>query len=620
LNRQLGYSLKGSENTMDRHHIGRLLWGSAPLFVIAWSLASLARESDAPTAAEATTPSQQTAPLPELTSTAVSADGALAGMARGLPIISSRSGWTHDFFYPNTQSPSFRIAVGVAAGHENVALYNSFVPNSVVADGDYCCNACSALACNASCSCPRNMSDDVLLAVWRVRAVGDALTSANLVAKRRFGAFDHADHPSSTGYQRDVANNRFGIDVNTQSDGDSNSGFKIDGKWVCKGKQGNAWLYFNVAPFTTPATNDDLEVMKVVAGCGEINETASVDFIETNDDVTAFAGRTFFENVTAPEDGGDGRATVYDSEGKTIASFPGDALPVNSTFIIIRDDRPTPPRVSPRLLTTSVGSQPAGLALDASNNAFVLGTFQNDIDLGDGVVPSNQGSDDIYLAKYSPRGNLSMVKTFGSVGNDLAGWCAVPVVFGETCPTVIAPALSIDPNDGSIIVRGNVADGLSINDTPVGSTAFQLRLPPGSNRQRCSQEPCLTNLGQFEGGCFAVPQTGPQCTLPDGDSGECFQGTCQPIPAVLPTISILSATYGRNCGAGVGNQTTTLSEVCTGLLNCFYIIDYQIITDPVVGCSKDYDVQYQCGSDPTVRSVTVPPEAGFGSLLELSCN
>jgi hypothetical protein len=93
----------------------------------------------------------------------------------------------------------------------------------------------------------------------------------------------------------------------------------------------------------------------------------------------------------------------------------------------------------------------------------------------------------------------------------------------------------------------------------------------------------------------------------------------QPPPASGPGIQVIAGTYGANCRAPYGNKTQHLAASCNGRAACSYTIDYQVIGDPAVGCSKDYVAEYRCGSNPEVRRATASPEAGFRKNIELSC-
>ena len=82
-------------------------------------------------------------------------------------------------------------------------------------------------------------------------------------------------------------------------------------------------------------------------------------------------------------------------------------------------------------------------------------------------------------------------------------------------------------------------------------------------------------------------------------------------------VAVISARYG-DCGARPGNVTRHLARTCNGKAHCDYAVDYQVIGDPKVMCSKDYVAKWRCG-DGRARNASVPPEAGFGKLISLGC-
>ena len=89
-------------------------------------------------------------------------------------------------------------------------------------------------------------------------------------------------------------------------------------------------------------------------------------------------------------------------------------------------------------------------------------------------------------------------------------------------------------------------------------------------------------------------------------------------PSHSAGINVVAGSYGQNCGAGYGNKTSHLAAQCNGKKQCNYRIDYTVIGDPAVGCAKQYTAEWRCGSGP-VRSTSAPAEAGFGSVIKLSC-
>jgi hypothetical protein len=83
-------------------------------------------------------------------------------------------------------------------------------------------------------------------------------------------------------------------------------------------------------------------------------------------------------------------------------------------------------------------------------------------------------------------------------------------------------------------------------------------------------------------------------------------------------IYVISATYGGNCGVPRGNVTGHVAGVCNGQRVCPYTVHHRIIGDPRPGCPKDFVVRWVCG-DGEPRRAGAPPEAGFGTVVVLSC-
>lgn len=88
--------------------------------------------------------------------------------------------------------------------------------------------------------------------------------------------------------------------------------------------------------------------------------------------------------------------------------------------------------------------------------------------------------------------------------------------------------------------------------------------------------------------------------------------------AQAPTITIVSGTYGQNCGAPRGDATHDLVHQCDGRTTCQYTLTTKLTADPTMGCRKDLLVEWLCG-DTEFHSAALSPEAGPGSTLVLSC-
>jgi hypothetical protein len=92
-----------------------------------------------------------------------------------------------------------------------------------------------------------------------------------------------------------------------------------------------------------------------------------------------------------------------------------------------------------------------------------------------------------------------------------------------------------------------------------------------------------------------------------------------PVAANWTGIRVLSATYGGNCGARIGNATDAIGGACGAKASCDYKVDVNKLGDPAPGCGKSFFVKYQCGGESTARTAALPGEAGLGSLIHLSC-
>ena len=92
-----------------------------------------------------------------------------------------------------------------------------------------------------------------------------------------------------------------------------------------------------------------------------------------------------------------------------------------------------------------------------------------------------------------------------------------------------------------------------------------------------------------------------------------------PTPPVTAPIHVVAGSYGMNCRAARGNTTAHLSRSCEGRRECAYRVDHTVIGDPAYGCRKDYVAEWTCGGDPQIHHAAAPPEAGFGSVVPLSC-
>ncbi|WP_063936485.1 hypothetical protein [Caballeronia fortuita] len=84
------------------------------------------------------------------------------------------------------------------------------------------------------------------------------------------------------------------------------------------------------------------------------------------------------------------------------------------------------------------------------------------------------------------------------------------------------------------------------------------------------------------------------------------------------TITIVSGTYGANCGAENGNATRDLTRQCDGLDTCSYMPNPKRIGNAAQACRKDLQANWRC-TDSEFHTAMLSPGAGAGSTLVLSC-
>jgi len=104
-----------------------------------------------------------------------------------------------------------------------------------------------------------------------------------------------------------------------------------------------------------------------------------------------------------------------------------------------------------------------------------------------------------------------------------------------------------------------------------------------------------------------------------GDAGSPVPSTQE---ALEGPIDVISATYGTRCGVSRGNATASVATDCDHRTNCSYLISTDTLGDPALGCAKDFDVDFACGTVNTANSgrvtISVTQEAN-GKTVSLSC-
>jgi len=258
-----------------------------------------------------------------------------------------------------------------------------------------------------------------------------------------------------------------------------------------------------------------------------------------------------------------------------IGTYSGDTCPATVTFTAETAAVSPPPQTgtacpNPNLVGTSATFFAGQLAMGQSLSGTAMGTTR----LGDCGIPDAWG-----YATAAPSYSLFLSQM---TGHDLS------LRVESSC-------------DSTMLVR--TPDGQwHFNDDSGGSLNPALRLAaPTPLDGRVD-----VWLGTYsQGQCPATlsVQSAPEITPPPGRG----------------LITVITATYGANCGAPIGNATDHIAAQCNGLASCDYRVDYSLIGDPAVGCSKTYEVSYAC-SDGSTWGASAPAEAGFGSIVSLQCS
>jgi len=89
-------------------------------------------------------------------------------------------------------------------------------------------------------------------------------------------------------------------------------------------------------------------------------------------------------------------------------------------------------------------------------------------------------------------------------------------------------------------------------------------------------------------------------------------------PVGMP-IKVVTATYGKSCGAPAGNVTAALAHACDGRSACIVAVDAAPGEGASPGCAKDYAAEWKCGTGAGVYTATIPAGAGHGASLTLAC-
>ncbi|SMG51498.1 hypothetical protein [Paraburkholderia susongensis] len=88
--------------------------------------------------------------------------------------------------------------------------------------------------------------------------------------------------------------------------------------------------------------------------------------------------------------------------------------------------------------------------------------------------------------------------------------------------------------------------------------------------------------------------------------------------AEMRSITIVSGTYGENCGAPRGNMTHDVARHCNGRASCDYTMPGIYKDGLVSACRSDFLAEWHCdGTD--LHSAALSAGAKSGDTLVLSC-
>jgi hypothetical protein len=88
--------------------------------------------------------------------------------------------------------------------------------------------------------------------------------------------------------------------------------------------------------------------------------------------------------------------------------------------------------------------------------------------------------------------------------------------------------------------------------------------------------------------------------------------------AQMHAITIVSGTYGGNCGAPHGNLTRELARHCNGRESCDYRMPGVHKGGLTMGCQSDFRAEWHC-EHADFHSAALSPGAKSGDTLVLGC-
>ncbi len=245
-----------------------------------------------------------------------------------------------------------------------------------------------------------------------------------------------------------------------------------------------------------------------------------------------------------------------------------------------------------------------------------------------------------YIAEWrcgaDPTVNRAVAPAEAGFGSILALGCPPPAtqpVYVPPPPPPQQPPQMTPPVATIVVVAGTYG---RVCNVPTGNRTESLARAC-NGRLECNYKIDMNLLGDPARGCQKDymaqwrcgddPRTYQAAVPAEAGVGLIITLTCNghesaPPPPPPPPgggIQVVSGSFGLTCNAQPGNKTKFLADACNNKNVCNYKIDYAIIGDPAYGCAKNYVAEWRCAGDPTVHRAEAPAEAGFGSIVTLSC-
>jgi hypothetical protein len=178
---------------------------------------------------------------------------------------------------------------------------------------------------------------------------------------------------------------------------------------------------------------------------------------------------------------------------------------------------------------------PYGLCVDASGNVIVTGSFSgNTLTLGTTTVPG-AGMNDVFLAKYSPSGNLLWARSAGGASEDLAGGAACDSTGAITLTGYFQGASSVFGNDTlhaagiyDVFIARYDASGNAMWAMHAGGTAIDM-----GNGIACDSSGNILVCGAFSSASIVLGMDTLVNEDPSGNTGDMFVAKLAPAGTVL---------------------------------------------------------------------------------------